>query len=31
MDGQLKRITVLGGGTGTYTALLGFKKHPVDL
>ncbi|MBE7524916.1 YvcK family protein [candidate division WWE3 bacterium] len=31
MDGQLKRITVLGGGTGTYTALLGLKKHPVDL
>ena len=25
------RITVLGGGTGTFTTLTGLKKHPVDL
>lgn len=26
-----KKIVVIGGGTGTYTALLGLKKYPVDL
>ena len=26
-----KRIVVIGGGTGTYTALTGLKKYPVDL
>ena len=26
-----KRVTVVGGGTGTYTVLLGLKKYPVDL
>ncbi|MBI4157876.1 YvcK family protein [Candidatus Woesebacteria bacterium] len=26
-----KRIVVIGGGTGTYTALVGLKKYPVDL
>lgn len=26
-----KKITVVGGGTGTYTILLGLKKYPVDL
>lgn len=26
-----KRIVVLGGGTGTFTALSGLKYHPVDL
>lgn len=31
MNATRKRITVLGGGTGTYTALLGLKKHPVAL
>ena len=28
---QKKRIVVLGGGTGTFTALSGLKYHPVDL
>lgn len=26
-----KKIVVIGGGTGTYTALVGLKKYPVDL
>lgn len=26
-----KKIVVIGGGTGTYTALTGLKKYPVDL
>src|SRR3989344_1826570 len=26
-----KKIIVIGGGTGTYTALVGLKKYPVDL
>jgi uncharacterized cofD-like protein len=26
-----KKIVILGGGTGAYTALLGLKKHPLDL
>ena len=26
-----KNIVVIGGGTGTYTALMGLKKYPVDL
>jgi uncharacterized cofD-like protein len=26
-----KKIVVIGGGTGTYTTLLGLKKYPVDL
>ena len=26
-----KKIVVIGGGTGTYTVLLGLKKYPVDL
>jgi len=25
------KITIIGGGTGTFTALLGLKKYPVDL
>src|SRR3990167_4983135 len=25
------KITVIGGGTGTYNTLLGLKKYPVDL
>ncbi|HCM36561.1 MAG TPA: hypothetical protein DIS53_01335 [Candidatus Wildermuthbacteria bacterium] len=29
--GNEKKIVVIGGGTGTYTALLGLKKYPVDL
>lgn len=28
---KTKNIVVIGGGTGTYTALLGLKKYPVDL
>ncbi len=27
----MKKIVVIGGGTGTYTVLTGLKKHPVDL
>ncbi len=26
-----KKIVVIGGGTGTYTVLLGLKKYPLDL
>ena len=26
-----KKIVVIGGGTGTYTVLLGLKKYPIDL
>jgi uncharacterized cofD-like protein len=29
--GKGKKIVVIGGGTGTYTALMGLKKYPVDL
>jgi uncharacterized cofD-like protein len=29
--GSAKKIVVIGGGTGTYTALVGLKKYPVDL
>lgn len=29
--GKEKRIVVIGGGTGTYTALMGLKKYPVHL
>src|SRR3990167_11257611 len=29
--GNEKKIVVIVGGTGTYTALLGLKKYPVDL
>ncbi|MBI2098165.1 MAG: YvcK family protein [Candidatus Wildermuthbacteria bacterium] len=28
---QTKNIVVIGGGTGTYTALVGLKKYPVNL
>lgn len=31
MTGEKPRIVVAGGGTGTYTVLIGLKKHPVDL
>lgn len=31
MEQSQKRITVLGGGTGTFTVLTGLKKHNVDL
>lgn len=31
MSQSQKRITVLGGGTGTFTVLTGLKKHPIDL
>ena len=31
MPDKLKHIVVIGGGTGTYTALSGLKKHPVYL
>lgn len=31
MRRKSKRIVVIGGGTGTYTVLLGLKKYPVDL
>jgi uncharacterized cofD-like protein len=29
--GKEKKIVVIGGGTGTYTVLIGLKKYPVDL
>ncbi len=28
---KLKKIVILGGGTGTFTALLGLKRYPVNL
>lgn len=28
---SVKKVVVVGGGTGTYTALLGLKKYPIDL
>lgn len=31
MSHPRKQITVLGGGTGTFTVLTGLKKHPIDL
>lgn len=31
MNQLSRRITVLGGGTGTFTVLSGLKKHPLDL
>lgn len=31
MNQSQKRITVLGGGTGTFTVLTGLKKHNIDL
>jgi uncharacterized cofD-like protein len=31
MNQTSKRMTVLGGGTGTFTVLSGLKKHPLDL
>lgn len=31
LSGRKKKIVVVGGGTGTYTVLLGLKKHPIDL
>jgi len=30
-DTFMKRVVVIGGGTGTYTVLMGLKKHRVDL
>lgn len=31
MAGKKKRIVVIGGGTGVFTALTGLRKYPVDL
>lgn len=31
MDKKRKRVVVIGGGTGTYTTLVGLRKHPLDI
>lgn len=31
MDKKRKRIVVIGGGTGTYTTLVGLRKYPLDI
>jgi uncharacterized cofD-like protein len=30
-DIERKKVVVIGGGTGTYTALMGLKRHDADL
>lgn len=31
MDKKRKRVVVIGGGTGTYTTLVGLRKYPLDI
>ena len=31
MDKKKKKVVVIGGGTGTYTSLVGLKKYPLDI
>lgn len=31
MDKKRKRVVVIGGGTGTYTSLVGLRKYPLDI